>query len=292
MDTVAVAILVAAAQAGSLSAAARRLHLTPMSATRRLAALERDLGVRLLHRTTRSVALTPEGEAFLPFAQTLIESEAAGRARLHEATLQVSGLLRVTAPVAFGRKIIAPLVPGLLRDHPDLQIELHLNDAVVDLVAAGFDLAIRIAPLRDSELIARRLADSTRVLCAAPSYVAARGLPERLDDLAAHECLASTGTTHWTFRVNGKEHKVRIAGRFTSNGIDGLHQACLGGAGIALLALWNVRDDLRSGRLVRVPLGDVCPEERSIWAVYPSARYVLPKLRAFLSVLEAELARD
>jgi len=292
MDTVAVAILVTAAQAGSLSAAARRLHLTPMSATRRLAALERDLGVRLLHRTTRSVALTPEGEAFLPFAQTLIESEAAGRARLHSATLQVSGLLRVTAPVAFGRKIIAPLVPGLLRDHPDLQIELHLNDAVVDLVAAGFDLAIRIAPLRDSELIARRLADSTRVLCAAPAYVADRGLPETLDDLSAHQCLTPTGTTHWTFRVNGKEHKVRVGGRFSSSGIDGLHQACLGGAGIALLALWNVRDDLRAGRLVRVPLDSVSPEERSIWAVYPSAHYVLPKLRAFLSVLEAELARD
>jgi len=292
MDTVAVAILVTAAQAGSLAAAARRLHLTPMSATRRLAALERDLGVRLLHRTTRSVALTPEGEAFLPFARTLIESEAAGRARLHQATLQVSGLLRVTAPVAFGRKIIAPLVPGLLRDHPDLEIELHLNDAVVDLVGAGFDLAIRIAPLRDSELIARRLADSTRVLCAAPSYAAARGLPERLEDLARHDCLTPIGTSHWSFRVDGKEHKVRVAGRFSSNGIDGLHQACLGGAGIALLALWNVRDDLRTGRLVRVPLGDVSPEERSIWAVYPSARYVLPKLRAFLSVLEADLARD
>jgi len=292
MDTLAVAILVTAAQTGSLSAAARRLHLSPMSATRRLAALEQDLGVRLLHRTTRSVSLTPEGAAFLPFAQTLIESEAAGRACLHAAALQVSGLLRLTAPVAFGRKIVAPLVPGLLRDHPDLQIELHLSDAVVDLVASGFDLAIRIAPLRDSGLIARRLADSQRVLCAAPAYLAERGMPSTLDDLAGHQCLASTGTTHWTFRVDGREHKVRIGGRFSSSGIDGLHQACLGGAGIALLALWNVRDDLRAGRLVRVPLESVSPEERSIWAVYPSARYVLPKLRTFLAVLEAELARD
>ncbi|HXP96325.1 MAG TPA: LysR family transcriptional regulator [Telmatospirillum sp.] len=291
MDTEAVAILVGAATAGSLAAAARRLGITPMNASRRLAALERDLGVRLLHRTTRSVSLTPEGEAFLPFAQALVESDAAGRATLRSSAAGVSGLLRVTAPIAFGRKILAPLVPAMLRAHPELRIDLEMNDAVVDIVSTGVDVAIRVAPLRDSGLIARRLAGSPRVLCAAPRYLADHGAPVSVDDLGDHECLTLTGVTHWAFDVGGRERKVRVNGRFTASSIEGLYQACLSGAGIALVALWNVRDDLRNGSLVEIPLDAGMPGERSIWAVYPTARFVLPKLRMFVSELEAELAR-
>src|SRR5271154_5423200 len=177
MDTQAVAVLVTAASAGNLSAAARRLGITPMIATRRLAALERDLGVRLMQRTTRSVSLTPEGEAFLPFAQALVEGEAAGRASLRPAAAGVSGLLRVTASAAFGRKIVAPIIPGLLRDHPDLRIDLELTDSIVDIVATGADLALRIGRLRDNSLIGHRLAPNPRVLCAAPAYLAKHGVP-------------------------------------------------------------------------------------------------------------------
>lgn len=290
MDTNAVAVLVAAASAGNLSAAARRLGITPMIATRRLAALERDLGVRLMQRTTRSVSLTPEGEAFLPFAQALVEGEAAGRASLRPAATGVSGLLRVTASAAFGRKIVAPIIPGLLRAHPDLRIDLELTDRLVDIVATGADLALRIGRLRDNSLVARRLANNPRVLCAAPSYLAERGAPTTIADLANHECLALTGATHWPFEVDGKERRVRITGRFSASSVEGLQAACLGGAGIGLFAAWNLRDEFRDGTLVPVPLADGAPEEHAIWAVYPTARLVLPKLRLFVSTLEAALA--
>ncbi|ABC24270.1 LysR family transcriptional regulator [Rhodospirillum rubrum] len=289
MDTEAVTVFVTAAAAGSLSAAARRLAITPMTATRRLAGLERVLGLRLMQRTTRAVSLTPEGEAFLPYAQAMVESEAAGRAMLRSAAIGVSGLLRVTTPAAFGRKIIAPLIPGLLRAHPELRIDLDLNDAVVDIVATGADLAIRIAVLRDSALIAHKVAASPRVLCAAPAYLAERGTPRLLADLAGHDCLTQTGTTHWPFQADRRDLKARVNGRFSANGIEALHGACLGGAGIALLALWNVGDDLAAGRLVRITLEDAAALDLSIWAVYPSARFVLPKLRVFIQALEGAL---
>jgi DNA-binding transcriptional LysR family regulator len=289
MDTDDVAVLVNAAAAGSLSAAARRMGITPMVATRRLAALERDLGVRLMHRTTRSLSLTPEGQAFLPFAQSFVEGEMVARASLRSAATGVSGLLRVTAPVAFGRKIVAPLVPGLLRANPDLRIDLELTDSVVDIISTGADLAIRIAPLRDNNLVAYRLATNPRILCAAPAYVRERGLPASIEELADHDCLTLTGLTHWSFQVAGRQRRVRINGRFSASSIEGVHEACVGGAGIALLSVWNVRDEIRDGSLVTVPLAAAVPEELSIWAVYPTVRLVLPKLRVFISTLQAAL---
>jgi DNA-binding transcriptional LysR family regulator len=290
MDTNAIAVLVAASSAGNLSAAARRLGITPMVATRRLAALERDLGVRLMHRTTRSVSLTPEGEAFLPYAQALVEGEAAGRASLRPAASGVSGLLRVTTSAAFGRKIVAPMVPGLLRDNPDLRIDVEMTDSVVDIVASGIDLAIRIGQLRDSGLVARRLALNPRVLCAAPAYLAARGAPATIEDLARHDCLVLSGTTHWPFVVDGKERRVRVAGRFSASSIEGLQAACIEGAGLGLFADWNLRQELRTGTLVPVPLAGAAPEVHAIWAVYPTTRLVLPKVRLFASTLEQVLA--
>lgn len=290
MDTEAAAVLVAAAEAGSLAGAARRLGITPMLATRRLAALERDLGVRLMHRTTRALSLTPEGQTFLPFARTLVEGEAAGRAVLRAATAGASGLLRLSAPVSFGRKVIAPIIPGLLRDNPQLRIELELTDHVVDIVATGIDLAIRIARLRDNSLIARRLGPSPRLLYASPDYLLARGFPKSLEDLGNHDCLTLTGVTHWVFHATEGERRVRVGGRFSASSIEGILDACLNGLGIALIAEWNARDELRQGKLVAIPLPDMPADERSIWAVYPTTRQVLPKVRVFLAALEAALA--
>lgn len=291
MDTDGLVVLLAAAAAGGLSAAARRLGITPMNATRRLAALERDVGVRLLHRTTRSMALTPEGQAFLPFAEAIVENETAARERLRQATLGASGLLRVTAPIALGRRILAPLVPGLLARNPDLRIEFDLRDTVIDIVSEGIDLAIRTAPLRDNWLIARRLADDPRVLCASPAYLAEHGTPCTPADLAEHACLARPDVTHWTFSAGGEEQVVRIEARFRTNSHDCLRTACLEGAGIALMALWNVHEDIQTGRLMRIPLTGAEPETRAIWAVYPTTRFVLPKVGAFLAALEEALPR-
>ncbi|GEO39504.1 LysR family transcriptional regulator [Skermanella aerolata] len=289
METEELAVLVQAVAAGSLSAAARRLNLTPTIASRRLAALEERLGVRLMHRTTRSVSLTPEGETFLPHAQAMLEAEAAARASLAPVGPGVGGLLRVTAPAAFGRKVVAPIIPDLLAVNPELRIDLELTDSVVDIAAAGIDVAIRIGRLRDSTLIARRLSSNPRVLCAAPAYLARAGTPKTAEDLTRCECLVLSGTATWPFGGGNDAREVRISGRFASNSIEAIREACLGGLGLALLSRWDVVEELKSGTLVPVELDALAPQEISIWAVYPSPRLVAPKVRAFIAALERAL---
>ena len=284
-----VAVLLEAVQAGSLAAAARRLRITPMLASRRLAELEQEVGARLVHRTTRALSLTVEGEAFLPHAQALLEEEALARAAVHPNPAGVTGMLRVTASVPFGRKVVSPLVPDVLRQHPGLQVDLLLSDSVVDIVAQGIDLAIRIAPLRENTLVARRLADNPRGLYAAPAYAAEHGLPTAPAELARHRCLALTGMSHWSFQSGGRAVRQRIAGPFTSSSVEALHQACLGGLGIAMLSHWDVREDIAQGHLLPIPMDGWAPELLAIWAVYPTARLVPPKVRLFIAALEDRL---
>ncbi|PKR91265.1 LysR family transcriptional regulator [Pleomorphomonas diazotrophica] len=289
MDIDCVAVFVEATRAGSLAAAARKLGLVPMGASRRLAALEAELDVRLVHRTTRALALTAEGEAFLPYAEAMIEDAANARAAVRPSASGVAGLLRVTASEPFGRKVISAMLPGFLATNPDLRVDLQLTDGLVDIVAAGVDVAIRIAPLRDSSLVARRLADSPRRLYASPDYLASAGIPRRLADLAAHQCLLFSGATHWTFVAGERIRRLRVTGRCSSNSIEALHEACLRGLGLALLAEWNAADDVTAGRLVPLPLEDAEPETLGIWAVYPSARLVPPKVRLFVEALKSHL---
>jgi len=284
-----VAVFSAAAGAGSLSEAARRLGLTPMIATRRLASLERSLGVRLMHRTTRSLSLTPEGESFLPYAQALVETEQQARALLRGEDEGAAGLLRVSAPVAFSIKVIAPLIPSLLESNPELRISLDMSDSMPDLVSSGTDLAIRIARLKDSSLIARKLANNPRSLVASPAYLEKHGTPRSAGELAHHDCLPLYGVTHWTFVKAGVESSLRLQSRFSSTSIEGCHAACLAGAGIALLSDWNIADDLSSGRLMRVILEDAEPETLAIWAVYPTSRLVPPKVRVFIDAVVSAL---
>lgn len=289
MDVADVTVFTTAVAAGSLAAAARRLGLTPMLASRRLASLEDELGVRLLHRTTRSLSLTPEGETFLPFAQALVENAAEATARLRAETLGAAGLLRVSVPVSFGLKFIIPFLPALLEENPDLKVAVDLDDRLPDLVATGTDLAIRIAKLRDSSLIAQKLADNPRTLVASPAYLARHGVPEKVEDLAVHECLALGSASHWTFSSAAGERHVRLNSRFSSSGIAGCHAASLAGGGIALLSDWYVDEDVAAGRLVKIHLGDGVPEAVNIWAVYPTNQLVLPKVRVFIAALRQKL---
>lgn len=289
MDLRDVAVLVRAVQTGSLSGAARSLEITPMVASRRLAALERDVGVRLMHRTTRAVSLTSEGESFYEHALFMLETEAAARAIVAPTSAGISGLLRVTTPAAFGRKVIAPLVPSLLLEHPNLRIDLHLTDTVVDIVAAGFDVAVRIGRLQDSSLIARRLTANVRVLCASPAYLARAGTPETVADLSAHECIALTGVNHWPFDVGGRRREVKIGGRFSSSSIEAVHAACANDMGIALLSSWDVDEDLRLGALRGIALRDASPQELAISAVYPTTRMLPRKVELFIQTLSQRL---
>lgn len=282
MDLRGLEVFICAVRKGSLSAAARHLKLTAMSATRRLAALEEELGVRLLHRTSRSLALTPEGEAFLPFASEMLDTQEAALATLSPTEGGATGLLRVTATATLGRKRIMPIVHELLEENPRLRIDLDLNDAMVDIVASGVDLAIRIAPLKDSGLIARRIADNPKLIYAAPAYLERHGTPRTIDDLAEHECLTFTNFTHWQFLVDGKERSVPVSGRFSSSSVDGFLSACVSGFGLAQLSAWDAEDEVANGRLIPVPIEDASPRDLAIWAVFPSRRQVLPKLRVFL----------
>lgn len=299
MNTEDILVFTTAAKAGSLSEAARRLGLSPMTATRRLAALEDGLGVRLLHRTTRALSLTPEGDRFLPLAEALLENANQAASLFQGPSAGASGLLRVSVSSAFGRKIVAPFLPALLAKNPQLRVSLDMEDHQPDLVASGIDLAIRIARLRDSSLIGKKLAENKRSLVASPDYLERSGIPQTTADISQFECLPVSGISHWTFHARGsapslpseQELHVRLQSRFSSNSIDGCRAACLAGAGVALLSDWNIAGDLAAGRLQRISLEDAEPESSEIWAVYPTSKYVLPKVRVFIAAVQQALAK-
>lgn len=293
MQTSDLALFVALAHAPSMAEAARRMGLPPMTASRRLALLEEELGARLIQRNSRVLALTPEGRAFLPHAQALLDGEVEARASVRPPTAGASGLLRVTTSIPFGRRVVAPFIPHFARANPDLNIELVLSDEILDIVGQGMDLAIRIADLRESALIARKIAHSPRALYAAPDYLARRGLPTRAADLAGHDCLTVCGITHWTLHTaTSAPVKQRVAGRFSANSPEALHQACLGGMGIALLSTWIAADDVASGALTAVPLAEGAPTPFAVWAVHPSQKLAPAKVRLFSAALQHHLATD
>ena len=279
----------AIAQSGSLSAAARRLGLTPMTVSRRLASLEGELGVRLFHRTTRSVSLTAEGETFLPFATTLLEASEGARISLKSYAGTASGVLKVTAPTVFGQSVIMPLIPALLAEHPALRVDLTLLDSIVDIVGLGIDVAIRIATLRDSGLIARPLAPNRRVLCASPNYLERHGVPTTMDALLNHRRIALHGMPYWPFMRGGEPVAMRAEGVFSANSVEAVRTASRQGLGVAMLTYWDVRDDLDTGALHLVELEDVTPEELFITAILPTRQHVPHRVRVFLQHLETVL---
>ncbi|GFM57157.1 LysR family transcriptional regulator [Pseudomonas cichorii] len=285
-----VEVFAAIAESGSLSGAARRLGLSPMAVSRRLAFLERELEVRLVHRTTRSVSLTPEGEVFLPFSKTLLGVSEAAKVTLRANAGTASGVLKVTAPTVFGQAVIMPLIPQLLAEHPALQIDLHLSDSIVDIVSLGIDVAIRIATLRDSGLVARSLAPNPRVLCASPVYLEQHGAPTTLADLRRHRCIALHGMPHWPFVQQGETVGFKGESLFSANSVEAVRTASKQGLGLAMLTYWDVRNDLEDESLRLVELEDATPEQLCITAVLPTRQQVPHRVRVFLDVLEASLS--
>jgi len=287
-----VRIFLNVASAGSLSAAARQLDITPMQVSRRLATLETQLGVRLFHRSTRSVSLTAEGEAFLPYANTMVETEESARSTLNSSSAKASGVLRMTAPSIFGQSVVLPLLPRLLKQHPELRIDLDLSDRVVDIVGQGLDMALRLAPLPDSELVARRLTHNPRLICAAPDYLERHGRPSTLSDLDAHHCILLQAIPRWPFMVNGTMQHKRMMGRVSTSSIDAVRTAAIQGLGMAMLTYWDVCKQLADGSLIEVGLKDAAMEELSVWAVTPTRRYLPTRVSVMLEALEAALAKQ
>lgn len=285
-----VEVFAAIAESGSLSGAARRLGLSPMTVSRRLASLENELEVRLVHRTTRSISLTPEGDVFLPFAKTLLGASEAAKVTLKASAGTASGVLKVTAPTVFGQAVIMPLIPQLLAEHPALQVDLHLSDSIVDIVSLGIDVAIRIAPLRDSALVARSLAPNPRVLCASPTYLARHGVPATFDDLRRHRCIALHGMPNWPFTRGLETVGFKGESIFSANSVEAVRTASKQGLGLAMLTYWDVRDDLEENRLRLVELEDATPEQLFISALLPTRQQVPNRVRVFLNRLETVLS--
>lgn len=292
-------IYVAIVAAGSLSAAARALGLSVPVVSKELARLEERLGALLIQRTTRSLTLTPEGELFHRRCTTILadvddaEDQAARGGRLE-------GPLRITTTAAFGRRTLAPLLAEFQDAHPGVEIGLILSDRVLDLVQENIDVAIRFGVLADSRLVARRLAASHRVVCAAPAYVARHGMPERPEDLAHHRCLTIgvQQPQEWVLGGPDGERRVSVHARLSANDGEAVHAWAEAGHGLMLKTVWDVAADLRAGRLVRV-LPEWQSLDNAIHAVFQTNRLMARRTRTlveFLAVrlreLEAELGLD
>jgi len=280
-------IFVSVVENNSLAGAARHMNLSPSVVSKQLSALEDRLGVRLLNRTTRRVSLTEVGSAYYERCKRILADVDEAEAAVTTAHSSPRGLLKITAPSTFAHRHVAPHLPGFLDRFPEVQVQLLVADRLVDLVEEGMDLAIRIAQLKDSSLIARKLAPNHRKLVAAPSYLEKWGVPARPDDLADHALITlqpGSPINDWHFIVEGEERVVRARGLIATNHGDSILALALSGAGLAMLAAHVVGEYVQEGSLVSV-LDDMVSEDVPIYAVYPSNRHLSPKVRAFVDYL-------
>ena len=282
-------VFVRAAIDGSLSAAARHLGMSPAMATKHVNALEARLGVKLFHRTTRRLSLTEAGSGYLEACQRILPDIDEAEAAAASQRLKASGLLRMNVPVSFGSRYVAPLIPAFNRHHPEVTVELGLSDAQLDLIAGGWDLAIRIGHLADSPLQARRLGNSRLHVCAAPDYLDRRGVPRRVSELAQHNCLSYTlsaaqDRNHWIFGVRG-EFRIPVSGDLLANNGDALLAAAVAGQGIIYQPDFIVGEALTRGLLVALELDKPVVELGGIHVLYPPDRRPPAKVRAMIDYL-------
>ncbi|EYF00213.1 LysR family transcriptional regulator [Chondromyces apiculatus] len=279
---------------GTLSGAARALGVTPSAVSKQVTRLEARLGVRLVQRTTRSLQLTAAGTRYKGHAERLLVSLEEAEADVQGERDILRGRVRVSAPTMLGQEIVAPIAARFLVTHPEVEVELDLSDRLVDLVAEQVDLAVRVVPTMESSgLSSRRLGMTEWHLVASPAYVAARGMPASVGELAAHACLELShaqdrGT--WELQVRGRATRVLVQARLLSSSIGALHRCALEGAGIGRFPEYLVRKDLEAGRLVRV-LPRVVSSRRPVYALQPTRAFVAPRVRAFASFLAEQFPR-
>ena len=291
-DLADMAVFAAVARAGSYTGAAAALGTSKSAASKAVARLERRLGARLLHRTTRSVALTEAGAALEARAARMVEEAGAGAQAVSALASAPLGTLRVNGPVTFGEMHLAPALPALLQRHPGLHVELVLDDRLVDAAAGGWDVVVRIAPLADSALAVRKLAADRRVVAASPAYLARRGTPRAPEELRAHDCLHYTNVSRaaeWRFRGPRGPVSVPTAGSVEANHGLVLLEAAVAGVGIGMFPEFMVASDLREGRLVELLASHALPRRTTIHALFARSRPVPPKVRVFVDHLAARL---
>jgi DNA-binding transcriptional LysR family regulator len=286
-------VFAAVVDAGSFVRASDALEMSKPAVSRHVAELEARLGVRLLHRTTQRLSLTEEGEVFYARCKELLGELAEAEAEITSRTGKASGLLKVSAPVSFGLLHLAPLWAGFMARHPDVVLDVTLSDRMVDLVEEGFDVAVRVARLPSSSLVGRKLSSTRSVLCASPKYLRAHDMPKHPADLAQHTVIAysllSTGDT-WSFEGPEGTVSVKVEPRMRSNSGDTCRAAALGHQGIIVQPTFLIGDDLRSGALVEL-MPQYRAVELGIYALYPSRKHVLPKVRLLVDYLVAALKK-
>jgi len=282
-------VFVRAATAGSLSAAARHLEMSPAMATKHVDSLERRLGLKLFQRSTRRLVLTEAGTQYQEACQRILAELDEAEAALVSQRVEASGLLRMNVPLSFGSRYVAPLLPAFALRHPAVRVELGLTDSQVDLIEGRWDLAVRIGRLADSPLQARRLGDCPMRVCAAPAYLERRGIPRRVAELARHNCLGYTLSSwgsprEWAFGRDGSV-RVAVSGDLAANNGDALLAAALGGQGLVYQPLFIVAEALRQGTLVALELDHPTHPLGGIHALYPPERRPPAKVRAMLDYL-------
>jgi len=278
----------AIARTGSLSAAAREMAVSLSLVSTKLKRLEAGLGIRLVHRTTRQMSLTGEGLAFLDRCRNVLEAVAAAEELGADDTIR--GVVRVTASVALAQRQIGPRLPRFLDLHPEIEVQVIASERLVDLVEQKVDVAFRQTALGESSFVTRTIAPDGRVLCASPNYVARFGMPEAPQDLSRHRCLTvgDPPPVRWTLARGGEEIDVPIRSALSSTDGEVPHAAALADGGIAMKSSWDVIDDIRSGRLIRV-LPEWWGMTRALRVVQPVRMHRPQRVRAFVDFLEAEL---
>ena len=280
----AIPVFVAVVENGGFSAAARTLGISKSAVSKRINQLEAHLGVRLLHRTTRKLSLTEAGERYFEHAAQALTAAGQAEDAVTELQGEPQGNLKISSPMSFGRLHVAPLIPKLLQRYPKLQIDLVMDDRKVDLVAGGFDVAIRAGNLPASTLIARKLAPVRQVLCASPDYIDRYDRPGTPAELSGHNCVLysySSDADEWTLIGEGGPETVTVSGSYQVNNSEALLEALREGVGIGRLPTFVAGPDLKTGRLVKLFESYRLPDF-TLYAVFPERQYLPAKVRAFL----------
>ncbi|APP08327.1 LysR family transcriptional regulator [Vibrio harveyi] len=275
-------LFVRLASTHNISMAGQELGLSPAVASAHINKLEEGLGVRLVHRTTRKVSLTEEGQAFLPHAEEVLATVEAARGAVGVGHKAPTGTLRVTASASFGRLHLVPALKGFMAKYPELTIDFRFSDSIIDMVEGGFDVAVRLAELKDSSLVARKLAPDRRIVVASPEYLAQHGTPQSPEELVNHECVTLAGLENWVFETPEGQYSMRASGSFRTDNGDAMRDACIDGLGVSINSIWSVYKQLQKGELVEILQDYPLVMNASIWAVYPSSRLIAPKVRVFI----------
>ncbi|NIB43050.1 LysR family transcriptional regulator [Pseudomaricurvus alkylphenolicus] len=274
-------ILVKVVDSGSFSAAAEQLGLSKSHVSRQISQLENRLGVQLLNRTTRRLSLTETGQAYYQRCRSILSQLEEAEQAVLDLQAKPRGTLRLTVAGAFGERYIAPAAAEFMQKHPHVHIHLDFTSRNVDLLEEGYDLAIRAGTLKDSSLIARRIASRKLIICGSRDYLDRYGRPETIQSLKKHNCLVGSVAT-WRFReANGHHADVKVEGSWHSNNGHALLAAAEAGLGLVQLPRFYVHRELEAGRLIEV-MNDFQPTDTAVWAVYPSNRHLSPKVRLFV----------